>query len=239
MKKNAEKTLLVADFPGPDRQVLTAVLERLGYDVHLADNVAELNQALEGIADFSVVILRFRLLGDEAADRARVIGTPQRRVILLSDDPAPGGEMIGFVDLTENALLAMGVRVPEIVFATNDLIFSRKGTPRRKKRIYGGFTAAFRQDDEWVTGGLYNLSADGAFIETIRPPDIGSKLTVRFALPGHSEMEVAARVTWKVETAETSGRRSPPGVGVQFLNLTDEQAKVILLFVKGALGPHA
>jgi len=239
MKKNAEKTLLVADFPGPERQVLTAVLNRLGYDVHLADNVDEFNQALGGAVAFSVVILRSRLLGDGAADRARVVGTPKRRVILLSDDPTPGGEMVGFVDLTENALLAMGVRVPEIIFATNDLIFSRKGTPRRKKRIYGGFTAAFKQDDEWVTGELYNLSADGAFIETIRPPDIDSKLTVRFAMPGHAEMEIAARVTWKVETAETSGRRSPPGVGVQFLDLSEEQAKMILHFVKGDLGPHS
>ncbi len=233
MTTQGKTHILIADAAGPERQVLEAVLGRLGYEVTTADSAAQLDQALASDRDFQVVILHSRLLGSNAADRARGMGTTTRRVILVSDDLPPGGEMMGFVDLTENALLALGVRVPEIVFAANDLVFSRKGAFRRKKRIYGGFGASYRTDGDWVTGGVYNLSSDGAFIETLDPPAVGTRLELKFELPGHGEVEFPCRVTWRVGASETAGRRSPPGVGVQFLDLTDETRGLLHDFVMG------
>ncbi len=208
-------------------------MARLGYEVTIADSDRQFEDAMAGETDYRVVILHSRLFGSNAADRARAMGTPARRVILVSDDLPPGGEMVGFVDLTENALLALGVRVPEIVFAVNDLVFSRKGAFRRKKRIYGGFGASYRTDGDWVTGGVYNLSSDGAFIETLNPPEVGSRLELKFELPGHGDIEVPCRVTWRVGASETAGRRSPPGVGVQFLDLSEEQRTLLHEFVMG------
>lgn len=226
------KNVMLADLPGPEREVLSAVLLRLGYQVEPADTVEEMQRRLDGPTPFHVVVLRSKLAGDDAVPLARTLGSPDRRVILITEEPPPGGEMIGFVDLTENALLAMGVRVPEVVFAINDLIFSRKGAPRRKKRIYGGFPASFRVDDRWITGGIYNLSAEGAFIETLDPPHTDAEIRVRFALPGQPEMTLASRVTWRVEASQTAGRRSPPGMGVQFLALSDQQETQIREFVR-------
>jgi uncharacterized protein (TIGR02266 family) len=228
---------LVADHPGPERQVLEAVLQRLGYQVTTADSIDALHAALEKGPDFAAIILKARLTAQHGTDLARSLGSPQRRVILVSEDPPPGGEMIGFIDLTENALLAMGVRVPEVVFAVNDLIFSRQGAPRRKKRIYGGFSASYKIDDKWITGGLYNLSSEGAFIETLKPPQPGTTLRVRFSLPEHPQTEVQAKVTWTVDATQTAGRRSPPGIGVHFENMSDEQKQLIHQFVmKGRSG---
>ena len=226
------KNVMLADLPGPEREVLSAVLNRLGYHVESADTVEEMQQQLGSSTSFHVVILRSKLAGDEAVTLARSLGSPERRVILISEEPPPGGEMVGFIDLTENALLAMGVRVPEVVFAVNDLIFSRKGAPRRKKRIYGGFPASFKVDDRWITGGLYNLSAEGAFIESLDPPKTDARIRIRFTLPGQSEMELESRVTWRVEKSQTAGRRSPPGMGVHFLDLTEEQETEIKAYVQ-------
>jgi uncharacterized protein (TIGR02266 family) len=231
--KTNEKNLLVADHPGPERQVLVAVLKRLGYRVTQVDTIEGLRETLDQQTHFDAVILKARLAAREGTDLARSLGSPDRRVILVSEDPPPGGEMVGFVDLTENALLAMGVRVPEVVFAVNDLVFSRQGAPRRKKRIYGGFSATYELDGEWITGGLYNLSSEGAFIETLDPPEPETRILVRFALPGHSETEVRARVTWTVDATQTAGRRSPPGMGVHFENMTEEQKTMIHQFVMG------
>ena len=234
MDNNKEiKNVLLADLPGPERDVMTAVLVRLGYKVESADTVDEMQGRLEGSTPFHVVILRSKMAGEqEGAQIARTLGNPERRVILISDEPPPGGEMVGFVDLTENALLAMGVRVPEVIFAVNDLIFSRKGVPRRKRRIYGGFPASYKVDEDWVTGGIYNLSSEGAFIETRDPPSTGSEIHVKFTLPGHEGMELKSKVTWRVEASQTAGRRSPPGMGVQFLNPTEEEDSQIREFVK-------
>lgn len=228
-----ENNLLVADYPGPERRVLEAVLKRLGYRVVTADSVSALMEALKGEIPFNVVILKARLSDDSPTDLARRLGSPERRVILVTEDPPPGGEMVGFVDLTEDALFAMGVRVPEIVFAVNDLIYSRQGAPRRQKRIYGGFSASYKTNDNWVKGGLYNLSSEGAFIETLSPPEPQTKLKLRFALPDHPEMEVGAKVTWKVDSTQTAGRRSPPGMGVFFEEMTEEERESIHGFVMG------
>lgn len=233
MSKDTENAnVMLADLPGPEREVLSAVLDRLGYHVEPADTVEEMQERLGSSTPFHVVILRSKLAGDDAVPLARSLGAPDRRVILITEEPPPGGEMIGFVDLTENALLAMGVRVPEVVFAVNDLIFSRKIPTRRKKRIYGGFPGSFCIDDKWITGGIYNLSAEGAFIETLDPPPTDAEIRVRFALPGQAEMELASRVTWRVEASQTAGRRSPPGMGVQFIAPTDQQESQIVEFVK-------
>lgn len=226
------KSVLLADLIGPEREVLTAVLDRLGYQVDQVDSISELKERLAGPCDCHVVILRAKLAGEDALGVARALGSPDRRVILIIDEPPPGGEMVGFVDLTENALLAMGVRVPEVVFAVNDLIYSRKGAPRRKKRIYGGFPVAFQIEGKWVTAGIYNLSSEGAFIETLDPPPTDTEIPVRFSLPGQNEMELRSRVTWRVEKSQTAGRRSPPGMGVHFLDMTSSQVDQIQEFVR-------
>ncbi len=233
MKSTKESNLLVADYPGPERRVLEAVLKRLGYRVVTADSVDAMMNALEGETPFDVVILKARLSDDSPTDLARRLGSSERRVILVTEDPPPGGEMVGFVDLTEDVLFAMGVRVPEIVFAVNDLIYSRQGAPRRQKRIYGGFSASYKLNDNWIKGGLYNLSSEGAFIETLSPPEPRTNLKLRFALPGHPEMEVGAKVTWKVDSSQTAGRRSPPGMGVYFEEMTEEERESIHSFVMG------
>ena len=223
--------LLVADKPSPERDVLTAVLTKLGYEVQTADSAEEVEELLAGDEPYAVVILRSRLYGDGATDRARALGTSSRRVILVSDEMPPGG-MVGFVDLTENALLALGVRVPELVFATNDLVFSRKSAFKRKKRVYGGFAASFQVDGEWHKGAVYNLSPEGAFVETLKPPEVGQTLTLKFSLPGHGELVLPCRVTWRVTASETQGRRSPPGAGVQFLDLDDATRQLLERFVR-------
>ncbi len=228
--KDEKTKILLADKPGPEREVLAAVFSKLGYGVETADSAHELEAKLASERDFAVVILRSRLYQDRAADKARELGTADRRVILVSDEMPPSG-MVGFIDLTENALLALGVRVPEIVFATNDLVYSRKSAFRRQKRVYGGLSTSFRVGDSWQKGALYNLSPDGAFIETLKPPQVGETLTIEFSLPSGEKVVVPGRVTWRVGANETKGRRSPPGVGVQFVDVGEDTRALLERFV--------
>lgn len=225
------KTIIVADRRGPERTVLEAVLKRLGYVVHPVDTADALQESLAKGQVADLVVLDSGLAGDLADDMARSISRPDRRVILVDSRARVGREMIGFIDLTEDAFRGIGVRVPEIVFLANDLLFARSGVPRRKRRVYGGYPATYVVEGETSQGALYNLSSEGAFIETVNPPNTKTEVSVHFELPGVGEFTLTGRVTWRVKADETEGRRSPPGMGLQFVNIEPVDEEKISAFV--------
>ncbi|MDY0000292.1 MAG: PilZ domain-containing protein [Polyangia bacterium] len=230
------KSIIVADHRGPERTVLEAILKRLGYAVHTVETADSLDELLSAGQSADLVILDSNLAGDRADDVARSISRPDRRVVLVDSRHRVGREMIGFIDLTENSFRGIGVRVPEIVFLVNDLLYSRSGVPRRKRRVYGGYPATYELQGEVIQGAIYNLSSEGAFIETVSPPDMKSEVKLRFALPGVGDFTILARVTWRVKADETEGRRSPPGMGVQFTDTPPGDEEKIRTFV--AAGGH-
>lgn len=230
------KNIIVADHRGPERTVLEAILKRLGYTVHTVETADALGALLSAGQSADLVILDSNLGGDRADDMARSISRPDRRVILVDSRQLVGREMIGFIDLTEDSFRGIGVRVPEIVFLANDLLFARSGVPRRKRRVYGGYPATYEIQGEVIQGAIYNLSSEGAFIETVTPPQTKSELKLSFTLPGVGDFTLMARVTWRVKADETEGRRSPPGMGVQFTDTSPADEEKIRAFV--ATGGH-
>lgn len=226
-----KKTVVVADRRGPERVVLEAVLTRLGYKVVVVESKEALTELLDQGEAADLIVLDTGIAGEQADDMARSISRADRRVILVDARTEATGQMIGFIDLTEDALRGIGVRVPEIVFLANDLLFSRSGIPRRKRRVYGGYPATFRYEGEEIQGSLYNLSAEGAFIETLNPPATGTEVPIRFELPGLGPFDLTGRVTWRVQAHETEGRRSPPGMGLQFVNTEADAEEKIRAFV--------
>lgn len=225
------KNIIVADHRGPERAVLEAILKRLGYAVHTVESADALGELLATGLSADLVIMDSTLAGDRADDVARSISRPDRRVILVDSKQRGGRDFVGFIDLTENALRGIGVRVPEIVFLANDLLFSRSGVPRRKRRVYGGYPATYEIEGEVVQGSIYNISSEGAFIETVTPPQTKTEVKLSFTLPGVGDFTLMANVTWRVKADETEGRRSPPGMGVQFIDTTSSDEEKISAFV--------
>lgn len=229
------KSILVADHRGPERSVLEAILKRLGYRVLAVETADVMHKTLDE-ESVDLVVFDSTLAGEQADDVARNLSRPDRRVILVDAQKRVERDMIGFIDLTEDAFRGIGVRVPEIVFLVNDLLYARSGIPRRKRRVYGGYPAHFEHEGETVQGALYNLSSEGAFIETVTPPSPQSRVRVHFELPALGAFDFEARVTWCVETGQTEGRRSPPGMGVQFQDIDPADEEKIRAFV--ASGGH-
>lgn len=228
---DSKKTVVVADHRGPERSVLEAVLKRLGYGVVSVESTDELDDKLKSGIAADLVVLGSELAGENPDDVARRISRPDRRVILVDAHDRGDGQMVGFIDLTEDAYLGIGIRVPEIVFLANDLLYSRAGIPRRKRRIYGGFPASYEVDGQRMQGSLYNLSAEGAFIETLTPPAGEKIVQVDFELPDLGAFSFQARVTWRVQAHQTEGRRSPPGMGVQFVDVDPAETEKVNAFV--------
>ena len=74
-----------------------------------------------------------------------------------------------------------------------------------------------------------NLSADGMFIKTPTPAAVGTTLLLRFAVPGSQRWQCSARVVWAWRGE--GQHASPPGMGIQFLNLPPEARAAIRAFV--------
>jgi uncharacterized protein (TIGR02266 family) len=69
-----------------------------------------------------------------------------------------------------------------------------------------------------------NISADGIYVCTNRPAQVGTHLTLVFPFPNHQQISSAAQVVWS-DPAGRSGRR---GMGLQFLDPPPLLREVIL-----------
>ncbi len=92
-----------------------------------------------------------------------------------------------------------------------------------------------------ATGGNFlfeysqNISKGGIFIETDTPLPLGARLKMRFQPPGNeAEIQVDGEVTWVNEVKE--GDDNPnPGMGVQWIGLSDDQYQLIASVVQSIL----
>jgi type IV pilus assembly protein PilZ len=92
-----------------------------------------------------------------------------------------------------------------------------------------------------ATGGNFlfeyssNISKGGIFIETDTPLAMGTRLTMRFQAPGaENELQVEGEVTW-VNAVQEEGENPNPGMGVQWVGLTDDQYELIASVVQAIL----
>lgn len=79
-------------------------------------------------------------------------------------------------------------------------------------------------------GYLANISASGLFVQCARPRDKGTRLSLRFRLPGTSEPIhcAEAEVIW---TRGYAGRSGPaPGMGIRMCSLTQEAQAAVARF---------
>jgi type IV pilus assembly protein PilZ len=73
--------------------------------------------------------------------------------------------------------------------------------------------------DEMFSEFTQDINEGGLFIETEKPQDVGSEVSLRFNLPGSSDaLQTTGRVVW----VRSAGGNSPPGMGIEFDELTQE-----------------
>jgi uncharacterized protein (TIGR02266 family) len=85
-------------------------------------------------------------------------------------------------------------------------------------------------DHNFFNGFSENISEGGLFVATHSLKETGSAISLEFSLPGRAEpVRCRGEVRWVRIYSESSD--SPPGMGVKFLDLTDEDAAFIHDFV--------
>lgn len=90
-----------------------------------------------------------------------------------------------------------------------------------------------------MTNYSVNISSGGVFIETANILPVDTSLIVKFKLPDTDPVIMCnARVAWTNEPESLSKSNLPPGMGLQFLDLSLENLHIIREFLhKGDLNP--
>ena len=88
-------------------------------------------------------------------------------------------------------------------------------------------------DHNFYTGLTQNISAGGLFIATNAIRKIGERIVLKFSLPGQAEpLAVETEVRWIRENSALNRVDGATGMGVRFVNLSPEAAKMIQAFIE-------
>ena len=86
--------------------------------------------------------------------------------------------------------------------------------------------------DELYVHKARNVSAGGMFLDAPLPLPPGTRLGLRFGLPGLGSVECAAEVRWNTEMAVDGGSPPSPGMGVVFEDISEAVRGLLERFVE-------
>ena len=100
---------------------------------------------------------------------------------------------------------------------------------RTALRVGVALAVGYEDGGQVAAGETLNLSAAGMFIKTPTPAAIGSILVLRFGVPGSRRWQCSGRVAWTRRPGDQ--HPYPPGMGIQFLDLSPEARSALIAFV--------
>lgn len=107
------------------------------------------------------------------------------------------------------------------------------GTVRTALRVDARLRVRFGQKQNLLTSYSVNLSTGGLFLEMAEPLPAETPLDLEFDLPDQGPLvSCRGRVAWVNPPDRSRKKQFPPGMGIQFLNLTMEDMDKIRDFVK-------
>jgi uncharacterized protein (TIGR02266 family) len=186
----------------------------------------------------TTLALRLYLPGNSEPDEVRA------RVVAVRPEPG-GGFWAEFVDaraetidhikllLTRRARAAQGASGKPI--ATLRLKAAPSAAPaptaearRAFQRHAARFQVGFSSNKAFVLEYAENISAGGVFVHTEQPPELDTIVTVSLHLPGNDiPVEAKAVIVHRVSKDEAAKLGKSPGMGVQFLDSSDEVREAI------------
>lgn len=78
--------------------------------------------------------------------------------------------------------------------------------------------------EQFVTRCANDLARGGMFIETMEPHTVWNVIGVRLCLPAGHEVELQGRVVHVIDAAAATQKQTPPGIGVEFIDLDGPRA---------------
>jgi uncharacterized protein (TIGR02266 family) len=99
-------------------------------------------------------------------------------------------------------------------------LLDERGRPRRVS-MEARSTFAVVDAVQFYTGFIRNISNGGVFVATFDAPEIGTRVSVSFTVPGSQKVvDLTAEVRWTRH--EAASTEAEPGFGAAFLDLPPE-----------------
>jgi len=109
--------------------------------------------------------------------------------------------------------------------------------PLRRKRYQAKLNVQYGEKDaSFLTGYSIDISSGGLFAKTEKPLDLSESLDLRFSLTGHArEINCRAKVAWVNSPQKPVKLDWPPGMGVQFVDISLGGLQAIRNFIESNL----
>jgi uncharacterized protein (TIGR02266 family) len=223
----AAKTVVIADDTAFVRDRFRSAVEAAGHRAIPVKSAAELLARVRAELDrIDLVVLDLRLPQTPGVDLVRAVrkvDSGRLTLLVFSGTIASADEVrelaslgvAGYVNEYSAAQHIVPSLAPHL-FPDN---FNRRGSPR----VVLGIPVQYRFGNTIAAALTLNLSRGGVAIRTTSPLEAGSKIRVRFRVPGaRRDVEAEGRVAW-------SDRRV--GMGIQFESVEPASQTVIDNFV--------
>jgi len=102
---------------------------------------------------------------------------------------------------------------------------------RQHQRAKVSWPVTIQTEEGTIERATYNISPHGAFIRGLSPLELYEVVDMTFSGPDHP-ITVKARVVWSSSQVPPK-EDMPRGVGVEFINISDEDREIISSFVAG------
>lgn len=110
--------------------------------------------------------------------------------------------------------------------AQQDPHLHRRQAPRVDLEVEVGFN----DHNNFYVGFSENISEGGLFVATYDLKPVGTEMAVKFTLPDGTEIDTVGVVRWIRDPHNNVDSEVPPGLGVQFHELTEAQKASIREF---------
>jgi len=222
----SSKTILVADDTAFVRDRFRSALESAGHTALTAKTGAELLAHLRAKANVDLVVLDARLpdaTGSELVKAIRNVDGRRLTILVFSGTIANAREVRDLAALGVAGYVNEYSAVPHIVPALAPHLFPDNFNRRSSPRVVLGIPVQYRFSNTIAAALTLNLSHGGVAIRTTSPLEGGSKIKVRFRLPGsRADIDADGRVAW-------TDRRV--GMGIQFERVDQAHQTLIDDFV--------
>jgi uncharacterized protein (TIGR02266 family) len=221
------KTIVIADDTAFVRDRFRSALEHAGHKAVPVKSAAELLARVRAdLAKIDLIVLDLRLPHAPGVDLVRSIrklDEGRLPILIFSGTIANADEVRELAKLGVagyvNEYSAVQHILPSLAPHLFPDSFNRRGSPR----VVLGIPAQYRFGNTIAAALTLNLSHGGIAIRTTSPLEGGSKIKVRFRMPGSKkDVDVEGRVAW-------SDRRV--GMGVQFEKVDPANQAIIDEFV--------
>lgn len=207
-----------------ERAKVGRILRRNGFDTFFAGSIDELAAAIQG-KDARTVIVSCDIPGGSVESmlldfQAKSVEVPPFVLVAKPDDietircTVPESVRVKYFE--------SGTDPEGVTFVLNELLAPPPAGARRSARVLWGTPVTFRHQggEADMYGFSFNINMGGIYIRSLTSLPLQTKIDVAFRPPfGRGHVFAEAQVVWRKQPGDSSGAASPPGMGVQFLDL--------------------